>query len=446
MGAGYSMFKRRRDGVLAKRWTIVLRLPDGKRREVTGFTDKQASKQRAAELVRAFERKEVGLHDPFAVARKTPLLEHLDNFLMSIENGTMRRRRHGGRPTEDWIATVRARMTKLFLWLGAARIEHLNVAAAEDVLAEQLRQGWSVKTRDHHAAILRQFGSWLVEDQRWAANPFHRLRTLSDQTTKTFRRHALTVVELGALVDAAEQRALQEYRNSNPMARPATLEAKRYQGWERGVLYQVAAYTGLRRGEVTQLQWADLSLAGAEPSIDVRAETTKNRQRARIELPRWLGGLLEQVRNARALQMGGTPPPRDRVFAASYRHLTERLKADALWAELGTVGDRGRVFTAAGKVMDFHALRGTLATLAAECGMPAKHLQQLMRHSDLRMTMDVYTQVRSTAMRTEVDRLPAPIAPGSDGNPPPVPPSVAPKASVDCRSSATGAPPRETGT
>jgi integrase len=445
MGAGYSLFRRRRDGVLAPRWTIVLRLPDGKRREVTAFTDKQASKQKAAELVRAFERKEVGLHDPFAVARKTALQVHLEEFCSSIENGTMRRRRQGGRPTEDWIATVRARLTKLFLWLGASRIEHLNVAAAEDVLSEQLRRGWSTKTRDHHAALLRQFGAWLVEDQRWASNPFHRLRTLSDQTTKTFRRHALTVVELGALVAAAEQRALQEYATSNPMARPATLEAKRYQGWERGVLYQVAAYTGLRRGEVTKLQWADLRLGG-EPSIEVRAETAKNRQRARIELPRWLGALLEQVRTARALQMDAMPPPRDRVFAASYRHLTERLKLDALWAELGTVGDRGRVYTAAGKVLDFHALRGTLATLAAECGMPAKHLQQLMRHSDLRLTMDVYAQVRSTAMRTEVERLPAPVAPGQEGNPPPVPPSGSPKAAGDCLNSETGAKRRETGT
>lgn len=427
---GYSVFRRVRAGRQAPRYTIVLRLPDGTRREIAGFTDKGATRARAAELVREIERREVGLHDRFSDHRRTPLQQHLDAFLVSMESGTLGRRRNRSRPTEDWVARARARLTRLFTLLGATRLEHLALAGAEEVLVEQVRNGWSTKTRDDHAALLRQFGAWMVEDGRWSTNPFQRLRSIHTAASKTFRRHACTPQELGALVAAAEQRALQEYRNANPMARPETLERKRLVGWERGVLYQVAAYAGLRRNEVTQLQWQDLRL-GAEPAIEVRAETAKNRRRARLELPAWLGKLLEQVRVHRATELGCPPPARDRVFRASYRHLTERLKADALWADLGHLDERGRVVNDAGRVLDFHALRGTLATMAAEAGMPAKHLQSLMRHSDVRITMDVYAQVRSTAMRAEVERLPRPD--GLVASPPPAPPESPPECASDCQ-------------
>jgi len=439
---GYSVFKRSRGGRRAARYTIVLRLADGQRREVTGFSDRGATLAHAAQLVREIERREVGLHDQFAGARATPLKQHVDAFLVSMQNGTLGRRRRRSRPTDEWVSRTQKRLVSLCDLLGATRLEQLSVAGAEQVLAEKVRTGWSTKTRDDHAALLRQFGAWLVDDGRWAANPFARLRSIHTAASKTFRRHAFTPHELGLLVDAAEQRAMQEYRASNPTARAETIEAKRRGGWERGVLYQVAAYAGLRRNEVTQLQWQDLRL-GREPAIEVRAETAKNRRRARIELPAWLGSLLEQVRAGRASEIGGPPAARDRVFRSSYRHVTERLKADAVWAELGHLDRDGRVVTEAGRVLDFHALRGTLATMAAEIGMPAKHLQALMRHSDVRITMDVYAQVRSTAMRAEVERLPRP---GQELNPPPAPPEGLPAAARHCQPLPAKDENRETGT
>lgn len=420
MTIGCSIFRRRRgkSKKAAPRWTIELRLPDGRRQRRVGFTDKSATQQLAATMVREIERREMGLHDQFGKARQTSLDLHVEAFLAAQRNGSLGRRRRGARPDETWIARTAKRLRLMFGWLGATRIEHLVVGEAEAKLSERVRSGeWSDKTRDDHAALLRQFGAWLVADLRAPSNPFDRLRATRTQASVRWRRHAMTVEEIGRLAAAAEQRSVQEYRRSNPTARPETLEAVRARGWERGVLYLVAAYTGLRRGEVTALRWADLVL-GAEPAIQVRPETAKNRRGARLEVPSWLGELLEQVRHQRAAELGAPPAPLDPVFGASYRHLAERLKLDAVWAGIGTI-DGGRVVTPAGLVVDFHCLRGTLATLAAEAGMPAKLLQQQMRHSDIRLTMQVYAQVRAQAMRDEVERLPRPgvetseAAPGS---------------------------------
>lgn len=439
MGYGYSIFRRTQRGQPDRRYTIEIRRPDGTRFRRAGFTDRAATKARAAEMVRELERREVGLFDVHAEHRRLPLRQHLEVFLVAMAAGSLGRRRPGGQVSEEHIARVRGRLQRLFDELVVTRVEHLAVEPAEALLVKWVADGMSAKTRDDHAALLRQFGAWLVSAGRWSANPFARLRNIRSEATVTFRRAALTVAELDRLVEAAEVRPVVEYRRIVPMARPETMARIQQRGREQGLLYVLAAYTGLRRGEITALQWGDLR-GGDTPAIELRAETTKNRRRARVELPTWLAQMLDDLRAERGRITGAPPSPRSLVFAGSgYSHLTDRLKKDALFAGLGRVGAGGKVTNDAGLVVDFHALRGSLATLAAEAGMPAKLLQQHMRHSDIRLTMQTYAQARDAAMRAELDRLPRPAtAPESAGS--------LPADASDCRALPTGQNREETGT
>lgn len=411
MTISISVFRRRRGGKANRRWTIQLRHADGRVEQKLAYTDRAASQQLAARMQREAERKEVGLHDKFSEARRTPLQRHVADFLLAMQNGTLARGRRG-RPTAAYLKRARRRLTMLFDDLVANRIEDLRQHDAEKVLANHVAAGWSDKTRDDHAAILRQFGAWLVDDQRAAANPFHRLRPVRTEASKTFRRHALTIDEIERLVEAAQVRGRQVYAQMNPWATAEHLTEIEAKGAERAVFYQVAAFTGLRRGELTALVWDDLQL-GQQPAIEVRATTTKNRRRARLEIPAWLGEVLAQHRAAAAKALGGLPTATARVFPlVSYRHVTEQLRLDAVFARIGRieqVAGRSRVVTDAGAVVDVHSLRGTLATLAAQAGMPIKLLQQHMRHQDIRLTMEVYAKLPAGAMRAAIDALPAPV-------------------------------------
>ena len=58
MNIGFSIVKRRRNGVPAARWSIRLRLADGRVVERVGFTDKAATQQLAAQMLREQERRE----------------------------------------------------------------------------------------------------------------------------------------------------------------------------------------------------------------------------------------------------------------------------------------------------------------------------------------------------------------------------------------------------
>jgi hypothetical protein len=97
---------------------------------------------------------------------------------------------------------------------------------------------------------------------------------------------------------------------------------------------------------------------------------------------------------------------------------TRALKADLKAAGIPHTDDRGFV-------VDAHALRGTFATLLAKGGTNPRIVQELMRHSDPRLTANLYTTLRLTDTRGALDTLPALTLTGtpSDLVAPPVAPT-----------------------
>jgi hypothetical protein len=66
-----------------------------------------------------------------------------------------------------------------------------------------------------------------------------------------------------------------------------------------------------------------------------------------------------------------------------------------------------------GRVCDFHALRHSYITLLERSGVSPKVAQELARHSDIRLTMNVYTHARLHDLAGAVEGLPALLPTGS---------------------------------
>jgi hypothetical protein len=76
------------------------------------------------------------------------------------------------------------------------------------------------------------------------------------------------------------------------------------------------------------------------------------------------------------------------------------FKRDAQAAGISLVDAQGRR-------ADFHALRHTHATRLNRANVPPRIAMELMRHSDLRLTMKTYTDAGSLPMASELGKLPS---------------------------------------
>jgi len=380
-----SIYKRRRaDGTLEELWSISYRQVRGGRRVVErAFADLAASEQLLSKRLRDAARDEVGIGDPFRKHRGRPLSEHLAEFLGSLGSRNVSPR---------YRKLVRARLKSAFDGMGAKVIADLELARADQFLADLIeKQKKSVKTRDHYAMALRQFGLWLLDSDRCGRNPFHKLHGVATSADTTRERLALTSEQVQLLVAAAEERPVAEYRKKHPQSLPETLARLARNGRHRGLLYLFAALTGLRRAECTGIRWADLQLVG-ETSVTARAVTTKAKRREPLPLDQILARELLAWRKAVAQERGGRVPPATEPVFAVPKNLTVQLRKDAKHAEIQLEDDHGRK-------LDFHALRATFATLLAKAGVPLQIGRGLIRHTDPKLTAKHYEKLALSDLR-----------------------------------------------
>jgi integrase len=128
-------------------------------------------------------------------------------------------------------------------------------------------------------------------------------------------------------------------------------------------------------------QWLDVRIA-----IYARASTTKNGESAPIPLhPRDLEAIKGLHHEAAKLHEG---------FHCRVPKM-ERLRKDLEAAGIPYRDERGRVF-------DFHALRVTFGTWMAVSGATPRETMEAMRHNDMRLTTQTYTDAGHLALREVV--------------------------------------------
>lgn len=82
-----------------------------------------------------------------------------------------------------------------------------------------------------------------------------------------------------------------------------------------------------------------------------------------------------------------------------------RDSADQLRRDLAAAGIPYR--DERNRVLDFHALRHTFGSNLAKAGVPPKMAQELMRHSDVNLTLKRYSHVGLHDLAGAVEQLPA---------------------------------------
>lgn len=159
-----------------------------------------------------------------------------------------------------------------------------------------------------------------------------------------------------------------------------------------------ALMSGMRKGEILALQWKDIHFD--EGFIDVTKSVEHIGDRPRIKKPKTAAGVrvvpllnplkekLSSVKERRAdayifSDTNGDTPLTDSRYATLYKHFQ---------------ADTGVKCTA-------HQLRHSFATVAFECGIPVKSVQEILGHKQLSTTMDIYTDFRKKSILATADIL-----------------------------------------
>ena len=176
-------------------------------------------------------------------------------------------------------------------------------------------------------------------------------------------------------------------------------------------LFAVGVALGLRKGELLALRWDDVDLEDGVLHIRQNVERLpeiglvfgppkSNKSRRTIPLPAASTKVLRTHRAnqaAEALALGPAWVDSGLVFTSTVGTVIEPRNLNRFFDELITNAGVRRI--------RFHDLRHTFASLLLAQNVPARVVMEILGHSQLAMTTDLYPHVMPTALREAADAM-----------------------------------------
>jgi integrase len=337
--------------------------PREKIRDVPLHTnDKQVAAQKLRKILEEEQNERAGFIRPKKQreAVRRPLLEHVETFI--AERSAVGR-------DEKYVRELKK---KLLVLAAEVPWTYLTDITPESFCSWRRKQKKSPKTLNEYLSAIGALLNRL--EPVIGPNPLRFVERMQTAVEPKRKRRAFSVDELRRLIAA---------------------------GGERGMIYLVAASTGIRRGELRSLEWRDVVLDVARPFIFVRKSIAKNHKDAQQLVPEYVARELEKVR---PIDFGTN----ERVFKRGMPDM-DTFRRDLAAAGIQYIDNQGRF-------ADFHALRMTYSTLVALVEASERIRMELNRHSDPRLTAHTYTDVGMLPLWAAISRLPVLIGDGSDSH------------------------------
>lgn len=349
-------------------WSVRYRNALGKRQEEHGFLTEEEGWYRLKEAKKEVEDERLGIRDPRQKNRSKPLSEHLDDFKKALEDEGV---------SAEQVKLVTGRVRRILEGCKFNFPPDLCPLALRGYLARLRKDGLSEQTAMHYIRAIKQMTLFLMKHKRLHENPFTEVK-VKKEVEKKHPRRALSAVELNKLLDTT--RLLEPFRGLS--------------GPDRALLYLTAVQTGFRASELSSLVVRDLNLDQDPAVVVLDGSRTKNGKEAKIPLsPTFASNLrtwLEGKPETAALWPGNW---------ARYKEAGVMLQHDLKAA--------GIPYQVNGRFADFHALRKTFVTNLARSGVMPKVAQALARHSDINLTLGVYTDLDTDELHEAIGRLDA---------------------------------------
>ncbi len=374
----------------SRKWWGRYRDANGRDTRVPLANDKSAAAAMLNDLVRKAERAAAGLEDPFDKHHTRLLSQHISDYEEYLRNR--------GR-TKNHVATTVQRVRAVAVGCKFRKIGDIVPSRVQAFLANLRESGRSLASSNHYLRAAKMFSHWLVRDRRTLEDRLAHLSQTNPDVDRRRVRRPLTMDEFAWLLRAAESSGPIQYLS----------------GPDRAILYIIGAYTGYRRNEIGSVTARSFDFASDPPTLTVEAGYSKHRRRDVIPLRQDFAERIQQWIAKKRFKSPGEP-----LLAVTGKRTAEMIRKDleaarALWLDdaedkrtreerenssfLCYVDDQGRY-------ADFHSLRATFITNLSRAGVSPKTAQTLARHSDINLTMNVYTTLGVLDQATAVEALP----------------------------------------
>ena len=404
-----TIYKRKQDqGKKRASWYIGYTNHLGRRRTVKGFTDRGETERFAVQLEDEARLIREGLKEPvreqLRTARQVAIENHIQSFKKHLESRDI---------TEKQVSETISRVQKFVADVQMKTLADFNATAVETFLTNLRGLGRSKQTANNYLMAIKQFAGWLVRTKRLAENPTSLIRRFNAQTDRRHDRRPLSADELTWLVSAADIGPVVE---SIP-------------GSDRSVMYVLATWTGFRKGEIGSLTSQSFDFESDPPTVTVTANFSKRKRKdtqvLHLDVAKHLKTWLEKQNKTSSTTL--LFPVSGKVPGGTERKTNKMMKRDLesareLWLAAikkdETLSDDERAKLEAtdflkyedsrGEFADFHANRHTFITNLGKAGVSPKTAQELARHSDVRLTIGVYSHSDLAEKADAVRRLPSP--------------------------------------
>jgi integrase len=221
------------------------------------------------------------------------------------------------------------------------------------------------------------------------------------QAFKQAARWSLIPRDVAALVEPPRIGRYQARTLSSAEAR-ALLRAAEGHRWH--ALLVLALSTGMRRGELLALRWADVDLEAGHITVratmnridgELRLDTTKNDRVRRVSPPPAVITALREHR--RAMSAERLQPSTGHVFTTTTGRPVEP-QALHRWYK-SALRRAGLPDTR------FHDLRHSVATILLEAGVHPRVVMEILGHSQISITLDTYSHVMPHVQRDGLARM-----------------------------------------
>ena len=268
--------------------------------------------------------------------------------------------------------------------LGTVRLDKLTPGDVRGFVSDRSESNLALATVAH---LLRLLRNALGEAERLDLVTRNVAKAVRMPQVESYHPHTLTIEEARALLDVVRDHRLQ-------------------------ALFSMALVLGLRRGELLGLAWSDIDFEQATvhvrhslQRVDGALRLVEPKTRASSGLVVAPSGLLDILSRHRARQgaerlaLGTAWPGTSLVFTSTTGTPIEPRNLSREW---------DKVRRAAGvPEMRLHDLRHSCATILTAIGVHPRVIMQMLRHSDIGISMNVYAHVSTSLQREAADALDA---------------------------------------